>query len=165
MLKVINFLCWVFCLLLVFGLWLLSQPIPQEFRPPTPIEAPAKPSKKDLDCLATVVYHESRGEVFRGQLAVASVVMNRAKDSDVNICKVVYEPHQFTDVKDARPNRRSPEWKTAQLVASLAYTGQATDPTNGARFFYAPKKVRMPTWAKNKPIVPIGNHNFVLSQN
>lgn len=166
MLKVINFLCWIFCLLFVFALWLLTQPIPEALLPPLPIDVSrAAPTKHDLECLAVVIYHESRGEAFRGQLAVASVVMNRVHDSEVTVCKVVYQPHQFTDVNLTKPNKNSAEWRQAKLVARLAYTGQASDPTHGARYFYAPKKVHKPCWAKGKRLLPIGNHTFVLSQN
>lgn len=44
-------------------------------------------------CLSYVLTGEPENNL-RSKLAVASVVMTRAKTID-NVCKVVYEPHQF----------------------------------------------------------------------
>lgn len=42
-------------------------------------------------CLATALYHESRGEPFKGKLWVAKVILNRGDD----VCGVIYSPNQF----------------------------------------------------------------------
>lgn len=61
-------------------------------------EVPKLPSKKELDCLATNVYREARGEPFAGQVAVAKVTLNRVADKRYpkTICKVVYQKNQFS---------------------------------------------------------------------
>ena len=41
---------------------------------------PVAASDKELWCLATAIYFEARGESYRGQVAVAQVVLNRVKD-------------------------------------------------------------------------------------
>ena len=50
-------------------------------------------SDKELWCLATAIYFEARGESYRGQVAVAQVVLNRVKDHRYpdTICGVVFQ--------------------------------------------------------------------------
>jgi spore germination cell wall hydrolase CwlJ-like protein len=64
-------------------------------------EAKQKKLQEELKCLASVVYHEARGEPVLGQIAVAQVVFNRVKSKHYpnTVCKVVFQPHQFTDHK------------------------------------------------------------------
>ena len=52
----------------------------------------------EADCLAKAVYFESKGEPLNGQLAVAEVVMNRAKSGRFanTLCGVVKQPSQFS---------------------------------------------------------------------
>lgn len=132
---------------------------------PYPAKPKPQPTKRDLAqiaCVAHAVYHEARGEPLEGQLAVAYVVMNRTSNGyPSNACTVVYQPNQFTDIAKTKPNKRSLVWRKAVDVAELAYWKEAPDPTNGSRFFYAPKKIKTPQWAMNKtnPVV-IGAHKF-----
>lgn len=116
-----------------------------------------------IDCLATAIYHEARGESERGQEAVGFVVKNRTKTNGFpkSVCKVVYQIDQFTNIHAAKPNKQSSAWQRAKDIAIRVLTGKTKDPTKGATYFYAQKKVN-PQWAKldTKPIV-IGNHTFV----
>lgn len=61
-------------------------------------EVPTMPNKNELECLATNVYRESRGESFVGKVAVAKVTLNRVIDKRYpkTICKVVYQKSQFS---------------------------------------------------------------------
>ena len=43
------------------------------------------------NCLTTAVYFEARSEPLLGQLAVATVILNRVKSSNSSICGVVYK--------------------------------------------------------------------------
>ena len=47
---------------------------------------------EEAKCLATNVYHEARGEPWKGQVAVARVTLNRGG----NICEEVYRYKQFS---------------------------------------------------------------------
>lgn len=49
-------------------------------------------------CLSSVIHHEARGEPFKGQVAVAQVVLNRVKSPHFpnTICKVVKQRKQFS---------------------------------------------------------------------
>lgn len=55
--------------------------------------------QKDMDCLAKAIFFEARGESYTGKLMVANVIQNRIKFGKpfaTTICKVVYQPHQFS---------------------------------------------------------------------
>ena len=109
----------------------------------TPLNLAASPSvslthkiKTFLDtriqenCLTTAVYFEARSESMVGQLAVATVVLNRVKasNSHSSICSVVYKgaSHlnacQFSFACDGKPNLvdDTRAWKTAYDVTVLA---------------------------------------------
>src|ERR1019366_2933897 len=48
-----------------------------------------------LVCLALTIWTESRGEPYKGQVAVASVVMNRVDQNNSTVCHEVNRPYQF----------------------------------------------------------------------
>lgn len=60
--------------------------------------------QKDFDCLSKAIFYEARGEDLTGKTLVANVVMNRVKSTawSTTICKVVYQPHQFTWTKNKK---------------------------------------------------------------
>jgi N-acetylmuramoyl-L-alanine amidase len=49
-------------------------------------------------CLATAVFFEGRSEPVAAQVAIAEVIVNRVYDARYpdDVCKVVYEPWQFS---------------------------------------------------------------------
>jgi spore germination cell wall hydrolase CwlJ-like protein len=82
------------------------------------------------NCLATAVYFEARSESQLGQLAVATVILNRVKasNSSSSICGVVYKGArhlnacQFSFACDGKPDLvdDARAWKTALAVTTLA---------------------------------------------
>ena len=121
--------------------------------------------RQEINCLATAVYHESRGEPVQGQAAVANVILNRVASERYpdSVCGVVYQPHQFTDVEKTKPKRKSRAWSIAVTVSALAYLGEIEDRTDGATHYYAQKKVT-PYWATDKRTTTvIGNHTFKVA--
>jgi spore germination cell wall hydrolase CwlJ-like protein len=82
------------------------------------------------NCLATAVYFEARSESQLGQLAVATVILNRVKasNSSSSICGVVYKgaSHlnacQFSFACDGKLDLVDDvrAWKTAHAVTALA---------------------------------------------
>ena len=82
------------------------------------------------NCLATAVYFEARSESMVGQLAVAMVILNRAKASNSysSICGVVYKgaSHlnacQFSFACDGKPDivDDARAWMAAHAVIALA---------------------------------------------
>jgi spore germination cell wall hydrolase CwlJ-like protein len=77
------------------------------------------------ECLAKAVYFEARSESLEGQLAVANVVLNRAKSGvyPSTICNVVTQPWQFSFIRKGRfptPDRSSRAWHDAAAIAAIA---------------------------------------------
>jgi len=80
---------------------------------------------EELSCVATAVYFEARGEPFDGQLAVAEVILNRARSGRYpsTYCGVVKQPAQFSFVRRGqfpRINEQSAAWGYAQSIARIA---------------------------------------------
>ena len=120
---------------------------------------------KEVNCLAYAIYHEARGEPRLGQEAVANVVINRTKYDEYpkTVCKVVYQPSQFSNIEGVRPDKESEQWKVAVEVATFTYLGLIDDPTYGAVYYYNPKKVKQPWWARKKVVTAtIANHKFLI---
>ncbi len=112
----------------------------------------------DVNLLARVVFGESRGEPYKGQVAVAAVVLNRVDSASFpnSISGVVYQPRAFSIVDDGQINM-TPN-SDAIRAAKDAYNGY--DPTGGCLFYYNPAKTTS-QWMLNKPIyLRIGTHVF-----
>lgn len=115
-------------------------------------------SSTDLNLLARVVYGEARGEPYTGQVAVASVVLNRVKSSSFpnTIAGVVYQSGAFDCVSDGQINLTPNQ--TAYNAARDALNGW--DPTYGCLFYYNPKTATN-KWMLSRTVkLSIGNHAF-----
>lgn len=123
---------------------------------------PAIEMDRQMRCLATAIYFESRGEPLEGQLAVAQVILNRVESGRwaKDICGVVYQPGQFSFTWDRTPDtpRPSDSWATAQALAVIAATGQWDDMSNRATHFHATRV--SPGWRKLTRVSQHGNHIF-----
>ena len=80
---------------------------------------------EEANCLATAVYFESKGESLEGQLAVAQVVINRARSGRFppTMCGVIKQHRQFSFVRaGAFPyvNQGCAAWRKAQAIARIA---------------------------------------------
>ena len=112
----------------------------------------------NLYLLARLVYGEARGEPYKGQVAVAAVVLNRMKSSKFpnSMSGVIYQSGAFSVVSDGQINL-SPD-ETAIKAARDAMNGW--DPTNGCLYYYNPAKTTN-QWMLSKPVLlRIGNHSF-----
>ena len=115
-------------------------------------------SNSDLNLLSRLVYAESRGEPYTGQVAVASVVLNRVKNSSFpnSIAGVIYQSGAFSVVNDGQINL-TPN-STAKKAAQDALNGW--DPSYGAIYYFNPKTATS-SWIWSRPLtVVIGNHRF-----
>jgi spore germination cell wall hydrolase CwlJ-like protein len=121
-------------------------------------------SEKEIDCLAKMVFHESRGEGRQGMIAVAYVAINRAEHSSEiygkTICEVVRKPYQFEGMKkENTPIREVAAWRESYEVSVLTLSGMVKDPTQGALYFHA--KYIKPSWAYvKKQTYDLGGHIF-----
>ena len=115
-------------------------------------------SSSDLNLLSRLIYAESRGEPYTGQVAVASVVLNRVKSSSFpnSVAGVIYQSGAFSVVNDGQINL-SPN-STARKAAQDAINGW--DPSYGAIYYFNPNKEKR-AWIWSRPLtVVIGNHRF-----
>ena len=123
-------------------------------------------TKASLDgethCLAGAVYFESKGESLAGQLAVARVVMARAKSGRFagTLCGVVYQKSQFSFVRGrSMPNidKGSQNWRNAVAISRIALNDAWKSPVEGALFFHA--KYVSPGWRLSR-VGLVDNHIF-----
>lgn len=115
-----------------------------------------------LLCLALAIYHEARGESYRGKVAVAHVIMNRAEMKEKNACEVLKESGQFSFVKNGRAPRprETKEFSKSLEIAETIVEGTSLDPTKGSTNFWA-VKTKEPEWAPRcRKKYRIGNHIF-----
>lgn len=114
----------------------------------------------DLYLLAKCVYAEARGESYKGQVAVAAVVLNRVKSPDFpnTISGVIYQPWAFTSVNDGQINLEPNQ--TAINAARDAMNGW--DPTYGCLFYYNPAIATSKWIYSRQVVVTIGKHVFAL---
>lgn len=108
--------------------------------------------------LAKAVYGESRGEPYIGQVAVASVVLNRVEHSDFpnTIAGVIYQPGAFTAVYDGQINLQPDA--AAVKAANDALNGW--DPTYGCRYYWNPATASSKWIWSRQVVVKIGKHWF-----
>jgi N-acetylmuramoyl-L-alanine amidase len=116
----------------------------------------------ESECLARAVYWESRGEPLSGQLAVAEVVINRARSGRFapTLCGVVRQPYQFSFVRRGaipQPPSGSRDWHIAVAIARIATERLADGGAPSALFFHA-RRIN-PGWRLTR-VATVGNHVF-----
>jgi N-acetylmuramoyl-L-alanine amidase len=135
-------------------------------------------SNQEFELLARLIYWEARGESFMGQVAVATVVLNRLDDPRYpnTIDKIVKQPYQFTGFPEWL--KSEPDWqprtsrrkriylqcRAAALMALEAHKQKLNLLPNICHYFNP--TLAWPSWAhKAKRRVLIGNHLFVELSN
>ncbi|MCF6303547.1 MAG: cell wall hydrolase, partial [Devosiaceae bacterium] len=138
----------------------------------TPIteRAVSRYSEREQWCLSTGIYFEARGESYRGQVAVAQVILNRVKHRQYpdTICGVVFQNQswknrcQFSFACDGIPERvtEPAAWAVAEeittkVTAGSLYLAEVANATHyHANYVY-------PHWApRMKRLTRIGAHIF-----
>ena len=114
----------------------------------------------DHRLLAKLVYAEARGEVYKGQVAVAAVVLNRVASASFpnTISGVIFQSGAFSCVSNGSINN-TPD-STAIRAALDALNGW--DPTGGCLYYYNPRATD-DKWIRTRTIkTVIGNHSFAV---
>ncbi len=116
-------------------------------------------SDRDLRCLASAVYFESRGEPLEGQLAVAQAILNRAESGRYagTACGVIAQPRQFSFDRTRAP-RAGSDWQTAMAIAMIASENMWRAVAPGAMSFHA--NYVSPNWQGKTRVTQIGRHIF-----
>lgn len=132
-------------------------------------------AQAERECLAQAIYHEARGESASGQIAVANIIVNRARSARFpsSLCGVVYQNAdkgyhrcQFTFACDGRsdtPTERQ-AWARSVALAEKVYAEYATGARIGAipdsALYYHTTAVR-PSWAYTyQQVAEVGAHIF-----
>jgi len=123
-------------------------------------------------CLAEAIYFEAGNQSYFGKIAVANVIMNRAKSSGKTVCEVIKRPKQFsyrqmTAFKKQNIKVDQPKVKIAVVnsitVAKAALKKNLPDLTRGARFYLNPAAATDFSWSsKFTKTVVIGDHHFYI---
>lgn len=118
---------------------------------------------REIECLATGIYFESKSEPLSGQLAVGEVIANRANSGGrfpSTYCGVLFQRGQFSFVHGrslpAVP-RASRQWQTAVAIAKIVDQDLKDSAVGNALFFHA--KHVSPGW-RLKRVASVGNHVF-----
>lgn len=112
----------------------------------------------DIEMMAHVVYGESRGESYHGQVAVAAVILNRVESNDFpdTVYDVIFQRNAFTAVNDGQYNLK-PDYNVFHAVKDALL---GWDPTNGSVYYYNPK-LATDQWIFTRTVTKqIGNHHF-----
>jgi spore germination cell wall hydrolase CwlJ-like protein len=118
---------------------------------------------RELDCLATGIYFESKSEPLAGQLAVGQVIANRASSGGrfpSTYCGVLFQRGQFSFIHGRslpQVSHSNKQWQTAVAVAKIVDRGLKDSVIGNALFFHA--RYVSPGW-RLKRVASIGNHVF-----
>lgn len=141
---------------------------------------PIKFDWADVMFMAATVYGEARGESYKGRLAVAHVILNRARKGGWwgdNIISVVTKRWQFSCWNEANVNSAyvkniAHSWddddlslmdnhdvQAAVQVSLAALLDIGLDPSQGS-CHYARTDIEAPWYDESKIVATIGNHHF-----
>lgn len=118
---------------------------------------------KERDLFYRLVSAETTGEPFEGQLAVATVIINRVKSSNFanSITGVIMDKswgYQFTPVLDGRIN--NPPTASAKKAVDMVLGGYRSFGPE-VMWFVNPRKAESPWIVQNRTYFKtIGNHDF-----
>ena len=124
--------------------------------------APANYNADDVYWLSRIISAESKGEPFRGQIAVGNVVLNRVRSSAYpnTIWGVIFDRKhgtQFSPVSFGTIYQTPTE--SAVIAAKICLEGYSI--SNTALFFVNPRLATSNWIQKNRPYAfTIGNHDF-----
>ena len=114
----------------------------------------------DHRLLAKLVYAEARGEPYKGQVAVAAVVLNRVASSSFpnTVSGVIYQSGAFTCVSNGSINN-TPD---SNCIRAALDALNGWDPTGGCLYYYNPKTAK-DQWIFSRTVqTVIGNHSFAI---
>ncbi|RFU64507.1 cell wall hydrolase [Peribacillus saganii] len=112
----------------------------------------------DVNRMAHIVNGEARGESYKGQVAIAAVILNRVESNQFpnTIHKVINQTNAFTALNDGQYYLEPSS--SAYRAVKDAFLG--SDPTNGSLYYYNPR-LATDDWIFTRPVTKqIGNHVF-----
>ncbi len=119
-----------------------------------------KATSNERALLARIISAESRGEPYKGQVAVGAVIMNRIRHPSFpnTLSGVIYQRGAFTAIVDGQFNEAVAD--SAYRAADEALAG--ADPTGGCIYYYNPATATS-KWIFSRPVmITIGKHRFCM---
>ena len=119
---------------------------------------PSSVTAAEKRLMAQLVTAEAKGEPYAGQVAVATVILNRVDSTQFpnTINGVIYQPRQFTPVSTGSINQAPTASALRAVDEAIAFRGQG----RGSLFFYNPA-IATNNWnATRQHTITIGNHVF-----
>ena len=114
----------------------------------------------DHRLLARLVYAEARGESYKGQVAVAAVVLNRVNSASFpnTVSGVIYQSGAFSCVSNGSINCTPDDSCIRAALDAL----NGWDPTGGCLYYYN-AKTAADSWIFSRTVqTVIGNHSFAI---
>ncbi|NLB51428.1 MAG: spore cortex-lytic protein [Syntrophomonadaceae bacterium] len=132
----------------------------KEEEPILPVQGQiGEPRADDVWMISRMVAAESRGEPFTGQVAVASVIVNRVRDPKFpgTVNGVIYQPWAFSPIMDGAFWSVAP---TENHLKAARYALNGWDPSYGSTFFWNPATATSKWVWSRRIITRIGKHVF-----
>ena len=114
----------------------------------------------DHRLLSKLVYAEARGETYKGQVAVAAVVLNRVSSASFpnTVSGVIYQSGAFSCVSNGSINATP----NASCIRAALDALNGWDPTGGCLYYYNAKTAK-DSWIFSRTVqTVIGNHSFAI---
>ena len=141
--------------------------------PPLQLRENIVVNNNEYRCLLRAVWHEARGESFKGQLFVSKTILNRTRSERFpqSVCKVVYQKHQFSFVHQIPMNKQyvipktELEKQTFRQVEFASFISiwadrLGIDFTDNSKYYHSTRV--KPKWDYSKLVKTkvVGNHVF-----
>lgn len=121
---------------------------------------PPMPNRDSIELLARLIYAESNGEPFLGQVAVANTVIYRSWRKNKTYKEIVFQEGQYDGVRTKYFNRTpKPEHLRAAYYALIGYKAVPY----GVQYFHNKAIATDTKWVKylsKHEYKTIGNHTF-----
>jgi len=121
---------------------------------------PPMPNRDSIELLARLIYAESNGEPFDGQVAVANTVIYRSWRKNRSYHDIVFQKGQYDGVRTKYFNRTpKPEHLRAAYYALIGYKAIPY----GVQYFHNKRIATDTKWVKylsKHEYKTIGNHTF-----
>ena len=114
----------------------------------------------DHRLLSKLVYAEARGESYKGQVAVAAVVLNRVSSASFpnTVSGVIYQSGAFSCVSNGSINCT----QNSSCIRAALDALNGWDPTGGCLYYYNAKTAK-DSWIFTRTVqTVIGNHSFAV---
>ena len=133
---------------------------------------------EEVDVVAYTLYTEARGEGFEGKKAVASVIMNAARQKGRSLEAECLKPYRYEGMKQVRKTGNVPQWfikgeigafpdrvahAQCYYLAKILINGDLDTGFKANMFFSGNKK---PYWfSQLENVTTIGGHTFGYLEN